>query len=153
MKKRGIYLSGTDFGIRSLRTILRDEKSATGFARLILERLREAHRIGVPLAYGSDVVWAESSRPRSAIVLDQTETWVAAGIAPLDVLKAMTSNAAALLGVQDQRGAIRVGLFADLVAMPADPVRDIAALRGICFVMKQGRVERACPQPGAPAAP
>lgn len=144
MKKRGIYLSGTDFGIRSLRTILRDEKSATGYSKLIRERLAEAYRIGVPLAYGTDVVWAETSRPRSAIALDHTETWVAAGIPPMDILKAMTSNAATLLGVQDQRGAVRVGLFADLVAMPANPAQDIAALRGICFVMKQGRVERSC---------
>jgi imidazolonepropionase-like amidohydrolase len=149
MKKRGIYLSGTDFGIRSLRTILRNENSATGFSKLIRERLAEAYRIGVPLAYGTDVVWAETSRTRSAIALDHTETWVAAGIPPIDILKAMTSNAATLLGVQDQRGAVRVGLFADLVAMPANPAQDIAALRGICFVMKQGRVERSCTSPAA----
>ena len=153
MKKRGIYLSGTDFGIRSLRTILRDEKSATGFGKLILARLAEAYRIGVPLAYGTDVIWTETSRPRSAIALDHTETWVAAGIPPIDILKAMTSNAATLLGIQDQRGAVRVGLFADLVAMPDSPVKDISALRGICFVMRQGRVERSCGQAARSPAP
>jgi len=55
----------------------------------------------------------------------------------------MTSNAAELLRIGGQRGRIAPGLAADLVAMPADPLADIEALRKINFVMKDGRIVRA----------
>jgi imidazolonepropionase-like amidohydrolase len=58
------------------------------------------------------------------------------------VLKMMTTNAARLIGVERERGAIRTGLAADIIATPSDPLADITALRGVRFVMKDGRVVR-----------
>lgn len=73
-------------------------------------------------------------------------TWVdsykAAGMSPRAILQAMTVNAARLLGVEDQRGAIRVGLAVDIIATPADPSEDIGALKQVNFVMKNGRIVR-----------
>jgi imidazolonepropionase-like amidohydrolase len=52
----------------------------------------------------------------------------------------MTTSAAKLLGVDGQRGAIRPGMAADLVAVPGDPLADASALRKVSFVMKDGKI-------------
>jgi len=56
--------------------------------------------------------------------------------------EAFTIEPARLLRVDGERGRIAVGLAADLVAMPADPLTDTENLRRIDFVMKNGRVIR-----------
>ena len=58
------------------------------------------------------------------------------------ILKCMTSNVAHLLRIQDERGAIMAGQFADIVATPENPLDDIQALQKINFVMKEGVVIR-----------
>ena len=59
-----------------------------------------------------------------------------------DVLRIATSGNAAVLGLAD-RGSIRPGLRADLVAVQGDPAADIAALRRVALVIKDGtRVSR-----------
>jgi imidazolonepropionase-like amidohydrolase len=60
---------------------------------------------------------------------------------PRAILQAMTVNAARLLGVDQERGAIHPGLAADIVA-PGDPPSDIEALTQVNFVMKNGRIVR-----------
>jgi imidazolonepropionase-like amidohydrolase len=65
-----------------------------------------------------------------------------AGIPPLDVIRAVTSNAAEVLGWQDRVGAIEVGKFADIVAVAGDPIADITELERVRFVMKDGQVIR-----------
>ena len=66
-----------------------------------------------------------------------------AGLSPAEILRLMVTNPARLLGVEAQRGAIRPGLAADIVATPGDPLKDAAdALKRISFVMKEGVVVR-----------
>jgi imidazolonepropionase-like amidohydrolase len=60
----------------------------------------------------------------------------------LDILRAVTSNAAEMLGWQDRIGAVEAGKFADLIAVTADPLADIGALEQVRFVMKGGEVIR-----------
>ena len=59
-----------------------------------------------------------------------------------EILKTMTSNAAELLHVNQQRGSLAPGQAADIVAMPANPMEDIEWLRKINFVMKDGKIIR-----------
>ena len=59
---------------------------------------------------------------------------------PLDVIRAITTNAAEMLGWQDKIGAIEPGKFADLVVVTGDPVTDITELEHVRFVMKNGEV-------------
>jgi imidazolonepropionase-like amidohydrolase len=61
---------------------------------------------------------------------------------PLDVIRAITTNAAELLGWQDRVGAIEPGKFADLVAVSGDPIADIHELERVRFVMKDGQIVR-----------
>src|SRR3712207_9412844 len=68
------------------------------------------------------------------------DSYVAAGLAPRDILKAMTTNAARLLGVERDRGAISPGMYADIIATRGNPLEDINALKQVSFVMKYGAV-------------
>jgi cytosine/adenosine deaminase-related metal-dependent hydrolase len=65
-----------------------------------------------------------------------------AGMPPLEILRAVTTNAAEMLGWQDRIGAIEAGKFADLVAVSGDPLADITELERVHLVMKGGKVVR-----------
>lgn len=65
-----------------------------------------------------------------------------AGMSALDVIRAVTVNAAEMLGWQEKIGAIEPGKFADLVAVAGDPIADITELERVRFVMKDGQVVR-----------
>jgi imidazolonepropionase-like amidohydrolase len=69
----------------------------------------------------------------------------------METLRAMTTDAAALLRIERTRGRLAPGLAADLVAVPADPLADIEVLRRVDFVMKDGRIVRQGPR--SPATP
>jgi imidazolonepropionase-like amidohydrolase len=58
------------------------------------------------------------------------------------VIRAVTINAAEMLGWGDRIGTIAPGKFADLVAVSGDPVADIGELERVRFVMKGGQVVR-----------
>ena len=58
----------------------------------------------------------------------------------LDVIRAITTNAAEMLGWQDRIGSVEPGKFADLVAVSGDPIADITELERVRFVMKDGKV-------------
>jgi imidazolonepropionase-like amidohydrolase len=63
-------------------------------------------------------------------------------MSPLDVIRAITTNAAEMLGWQDRIGSVEPGKFADLVAVGGDPIADITELERVRFVMKDGHVVR-----------
>jgi imidazolonepropionase-like amidohydrolase len=63
-------------------------------------------------------------------------------MSPIQALRAGTSEAARMLRLTDQVGALEVGRYADLIAMDGDPTQNISALRTIDFVMKGGAVIR-----------
>jgi imidazolonepropionase-like amidohydrolase len=65
-----------------------------------------------------------------------------AGMPPLDIIRAITTNAAEMLGWQGRVGSIVPGKFADLVAVAGDPIADITELERVRFVMKDGQVVR-----------
>ena len=65
-----------------------------------------------------------------------------AGMTSLDVIRAITTNAAEMLGWQDRIGSVEPGKFADLIALAGDPVADITELERVRFVMKGGEVIR-----------
>lgn len=65
-----------------------------------------------------------------------------AGMTPVNILQPMTSEAAKLLGVADQRGSLGSRAAADLIAVRGNPLSDIRALREVVFVMKDGAIFR-----------
>ena len=70
----------------------------------------------------------------------EVEGLVSNGLTPLQALRAATVNDAKMLHWDDRIGAVKAGLFADLVAVRGDPTKDINALSTVDFVMKGGTV-------------
>ena len=62
------------------------------------------------------------------------------GMPPVEAIKAATVNAADLLGLASQVGTIEPGKSADIIAVAADPVADVRALKSVDFVMARGDV-------------
>jgi imidazolonepropionase-like amidohydrolase len=92
-----------------------------------------ALKSGVPICAGGDVgVYAHGDNAR------ELELMVAGGMTPLATMVAVTSGNARAFGLTD-RGAIRPGLRADLVAVEGDPTKDITAARRVRQVIKDGR--------------
>ncbi len=150
MKDKGIFLVGTDFPRAHLDIVgtsggILPEPEV--LAPKIIDRLRRAHRIGVRMAFGSDTVIDMPGRTRADLMFDYLVVWRAAGVPPVDILRAMTTDAAELLRVNKVRGPIAEHLSADLVAMPANPLDDIENLRKIDFVMKDGKIVRQVSRP------
>jgi imidazolonepropionase-like amidohydrolase len=140
MKEKGIYLSGTDFP-----AIHFEEGGFPGAKKIgadIIDRLRRAYKIGVKMGFSTDIVTDYKDEDRAAMTWDYLAVWRAAGVPNAEILKCMTTNDAELLRIQKQRGAIAAGLFADIIAMPANPLDDIESLRKIDFVMKNGAIVR-----------
>jgi imidazolonepropionase-like amidohydrolase len=97
---------------------------------------------GVNFAAGSDMCWFYPGKTRGEA---STATFVnlrLAGMPALDVIRAITINAARMLGWQDRIGSIDAGKFADLIAVGGDPIADITELERVKFVMKDGQVVR-----------
>jgi imidazolonepropionase-like amidohydrolase len=145
MKDKGIFLVGTDFPRAHLDIVgtsggILPEPAV--LAPKIIDRLKRANRVGVRMAFGSDTVIDMPGRTRADLMFDYLAVWRAAGIAPMDILRAMTTNAAELLRINKTRGNIGEGLSADIVATPANPLEDIEGLRKIDFVMKDGKIVR-----------
>ena len=74
--------------------------------------------------------------------MEYVDSFAEAGIAAPEILRSMTGRAAVLLGVDQERGFLKPGMAADLVATPGDPIKDITALKKIDFVMKDGIVRK-----------
>ncbi len=90
---------------------------------------------GVPMAVGSDVgPFPHGTQAREFVLMVQY------GMTPLAAIQAGTLNGAKVLGWEGQIGAIKPGFFADVVAVPGNPLQDISALTKVSFVMKGGVV-------------
>jgi imidazolonepropionase-like amidohydrolase len=95
---------------------------------------------GVRFAAGSDMCWSYPGKTRGQATAATFVNLRDAGMPALDVIRAITINAAEMLGWQDRIGVIEPGKFADLVAVAGDPVADITELERVRFVMKDGQV-------------
>jgi imidazolonepropionase-like amidohydrolase len=103
--------------------------------------LQNAIRMGVNIALGTDQFPFEPNDGTTATIAE-AELYVKAGMTPLQALQSATTQCAKMLAMEADIGRIGAGKFADIVAVNADPVKDIHALRSIDFVMKGGVVVR-----------
>jgi imidazolonepropionase-like amidohydrolase len=90
---------------------------------------------GVPFAVGSDVgPFPHGTQAR------EYELMVQYGMSPAEVLRAGLINGAKVLHWSEQIGQLKPGFYADVIAVPGDPLKDIGVLKSPSFVMKNGEV-------------
>jgi imidazolonepropionase-like amidohydrolase len=111
-------------------------------ALLFIDRLKRAYKIGVKLAFGTDVYYKVPNKNRIEANYDFLEMWTMAKIPDDEILKAMTTHIAQLLEIENERGKIKINQFADIIALKQNPLEDINAIKSVHFVMKEGKVIR-----------
>jgi imidazolonepropionase-like amidohydrolase len=142
MAEKGIFRAGTDTPFTKYRG------TEAAFKQTVA-KLRDAWEKKVPLTFSTDFdYWNERMKnektgewlTRGEMTIAFLDTWKAANIPPSDVLRAITINGYKAADVIKERGPIKAGFFADLIAVSGDPLTDIDALRNVQFVMKNGVV-------------
>jgi len=114
--------------------VLRKNDETTLTQRAAFEKCVAA---GVRIAYGTDSgIYPHGQNAR------QFAYHVRHGQTPLEAIRSATLHAAELMGWSDRIGRVVPGLFADLVAVPGDPTRDVRVLEDVRWVMKGGTVVR-----------
>jgi imidazolonepropionase-like amidohydrolase len=140
MHERGTYLVPT----LSVRTGIAESKFpplVQAKADLAMKAqddlVRRALKYGVKIALGTDAaVYPHGNNALEFMFLAND------GMTPAQALRAGTSVAADLLGTSAQVGTLEAGKFADIVAVPGNPLNDIKMTQGVSFVMKNGVIYR-----------
>jgi imidazolonepropionase-like amidohydrolase len=119
-----------------------DEKRAREEHQQVTDRMQKAYSLGVAIAFGTDATLDIAGYTRGSLAMTWVDSYIDAGLPPKAILQAMTINAARLLGLEKERGTIKPGLAADIIAVPQNPLDDPRVLRNVSFVMKNGKIIR-----------
>jgi imidazolonepropionase-like amidohydrolase len=99
------------------------------------DNFARAVKAGVKVAFGTDAgIYPHGDNGK------QFAYMVKYGLTPARALRSATADAATLLGRDDEVGRLAPGYYADLIAVAADPLKDVRALESVGFVMKGGQV-------------
>ncbi len=141
MKAHGVFLVPTLSAIDSLVEAHKNDpissegrQKRAAFLQHLRQTIQLAMTLGVKIATGSD----PTSPDRQGKNADELVALTNRDMSPLDAIRSATLNAAELLGWQNDVGAIEAGKYADLIAVPGDPLVDISVLQRVKFVMKGG---------------
>src|SRR5688572_9840340 len=135
MAQKGIWRAGTE----TPQGLAGHPVSATAYRRTV-DGLKNAYENKVPLTFSTDADYWVEGMTRGEVCLEFLKTWTDAGIPNADILRAMTINGYKVSGTDQSRGPIKAGFFADLIAVPGNPLDDVNALKQVRFVMKNGQV-------------
>lgn len=134
MARKGVWRAGTETPISLTGHTTQQRYDFT------VRMLKNAYDNKAPLTFSTDADYFVPGKTRGEVAIEFVETWKAAGIPSRDILKAMTTNGFKVSETETTRGPIKVGYFADLIAVPGNPLESIDALRDVRFVMKNGKV-------------
>ena len=123
--------------------ILKDYETATDEMKPVMEAFMETHpsrvaaafEAGVKIAAGSDAGVVPHGENAKELIW-----YTKIGMSEAQALRSATIVNAELLQMESDLGSVEVGKFADIIAVPSDPLQNIEALRDIGFVMAGGRV-------------
>ncbi len=140
MKQKGIFAVPTFSIFDYFASHRESQDQAAGEAALLDYKIAEFKKqvaAGVPFAVGSDVgPFPHGTQARELTLM------VRYGMTPLAVLQADMINGAKLLGWAGQIGELKAGYFADIIAVPGNPLEDVSVVEHVKFVMKDGAVVR-----------
>jgi len=140
MKEKGIFAVPTFTIFDYFAHHRESQDQAAAEAEMLDYKVREFKKqvaAGVSFAVGSDVgPFPHGTQARELTLMVQY------GMRPLAVLQADMINGAKLLGWQGQIGELKPGYFADVIAVPGNPLEDISTCEHVSFVMKNGVVLR-----------
>lgn len=98
------------------------------------ETFQRALKSGVKIAFGSDMYFPHGDGTKEFALM------VRYGMPPMKAIQSATSVAAELLDMKGKIGEISPSIFADIIAVQGDPLKDISVLEHVKFVMKDGKV-------------
>jgi len=102
--------------------------------------LKNAYANHVQSVFSTDADYFVRGKTRGELVLEFLRPWKDAGIPNVDIVRAITINGYKVADIDTTRGPIKAGNFADLIALPGNPLDDVDALKNVAFVMKDGLV-------------
>lgn len=142
MKARGTFLVPTLFALESILlpgNPLHVPEGSLAKAKAILPLRRAGFKAaldgGVSIAYGTDIGVFDHAK-----VAADFRYLVSYGMTPLQAVQTATVTAAKLLRMEDRIGTLEPGRFADVVAVPGNPLEDPTVLERVSFVMKEGTI-------------
>jgi len=100
------------------------------------ESFKKALKAGVKIVFGTDMGGIPWTEPIAQEFPRMTDL----GMSPMEAIKSATSRAADMLEMMGKVGVLAPGAYADVIAVPGDPVKDIKQLGNVQFVMKGGQV-------------
>ncbi len=100
--------------------------------------LQKAVKAGVKIVFGTDV----GGFPWTEPIAQEFPRLVEFGMTPMAAIQSATSRAAEMLGMSGQLGVVAPAAYADIVAVPGDPLKDVKELEHVSLVMKDGMVFR-----------
>ena len=133
MAERGIWRVGTETPYTSYGG------SEAAFGRTVAG-MKNAYENEVPMAFSTDADYYIPGMTRGEVSINFLLSWKAAGIPAAEILKILTTNGYAVSNIENERGPLKPGFAADIIAVPGNPLEDIDALRDVHFVMKDGTV-------------
>ena len=138
MAQKGIWRAGTETPQGLAGHPVTDQAY-----RRTVEGLKNAYDNKVPLTFSTDADYWVEGKTRGEVCLEFLKTWKDAGIPNADIIRAMTTNGYKVSVTEQSRGPIKAGFFADLIAVPGNPLDNVDALKQVQFVMKDGQVFKA----------
>ena len=102
------------------------------------ESFKKALKAGVKIVFGTDMGGIPWTEPIAQEFPKMTEL----GMSPMEAIKSATSRPAEMLDMSGKIGVLARGAYADVIAVPGDPLKDIKELGNVEFVMKGGNVFR-----------
>ena len=133
MAAKGIWRVGTETPFTPYRG------SKQGFERTVAG-MKNAYANKVQMAFSTDADYYIPGMTRGEVAINFLLSWKAAGIPAPEILKILTTNGFKVSGIEKQRGPIKPGFAADMIAVRGNPFEDIDVVRNVQFVMKDGMV-------------
>ncbi len=135
MKQRGVYYIPTLWDLQYSAERRHSAEIEKQF-QIGKETLVRAMRAGVKVGFGTDI----GGFDWQITPAKQMETFVAAGMTPVEAILTSTRTGAELMGIGGDTGVLQPGQFADIIVVSGNPLKDITALERVRLTVRRGNV-------------